>query len=55
MSFTVHKKGDKHRVVVKETGKIARNRSGVPRDGGGHRTKTKAIVQAAILNRVVKK
>lgn len=55
MKHVVRKKAGKFRVVVKGTGRIAKNRNGKARDGGGHSTFTKAAVQAGVLSRVIKR
>lgn len=46
------KRGNKHRVVIAKTGRLARNRYGTVRDGGGHASPQAAQRQAAILTKV---
>jgi hypothetical protein len=49
MPATVRKQGGKFR-VVEPTGKLVRNRGGMPVDGGGHASKAKATRQARAIN-----
>lgn len=46
---TVKRKG-KFRIVEASTGRIAKTKSGKPRDGGGHRSKKKAVAQVRAIN-----
>ena len=50
MPVKTEKRGDKYRVVEAKTGRIARNRSGTPVDGGGHASKAQASSQARAVN-----
>lgn len=52
MTIKVEIRGKKKtaRLVEAETGKIARRESGAPVDGGGHKSKAKAVRQAAHVN-----
>lgn len=50
MPVKVQKKGDKFRVVESATGKVAKNSSGTAIDGGGHRSKDKAVKQVQAVN-----
>lgn len=49
------KRGHKWRVIESETGRLARNDSGTPVDGGGHNFSAKAKDQAAAVNRSLEK
>jgi len=49
MPVKVKKIGSKFRVVEGD-GSIATNRAGTPIDGGGHSTRTKAIMQVGAVN-----
>lgn len=49
MPAHVTKRGDKFRVVEKG-GKLVRNDSGTPIDGGGHKTERMAQKQASAVN-----
>lgn len=49
MPAKVVKRGDKFR-VVEPSGKLVKNRSGSPVDGGGHSSREKAQRQAAAVN-----
>lgn len=44
------KRGDKHRVVEAKTGRVAKTKTGKPRDGGGHQSPAKAKKQARAIN-----
>lgn len=50
MPVTTRKRGNKHRVVKKNSGRIEKTKTGRPRDGGGHRSKAKARRQARAIN-----
>ena len=50
MPVTVSKRGDKHRIIEKDSGRIAKTSKGNPRDGGGHASKAKAQRQARAIN-----
>jgi len=50
MPVKVMKKRDKYRVVESATGKIVRNAAGTALDGGGHRTKIRAVAQVNAIN-----
>ena len=49
MPARVRKQGNKWR-VVEPSGRLVRNNSGKPVDGGGHESKTKAERQARAIN-----
>lgn len=44
------KRGDTHRVVEAETGRIAKSKNGEARDGGGHKSPEKCKKQARAIN-----
>lgn len=46
----VVKRDEKFRVVEVRSGALARNAAGTPVDGGGHRTRAKALDQAQAIN-----
>lgn len=50
MPAKARKIGNKYR-VVHGNNKLVRNKSGGPVDGGGHKTRDKAVAQAAAINR----
>ena len=50
MPVVTKKRGDKYRVIEKETGKIAKNKTGTSLDGGGHKSKAAAEKQASAVN-----
>jgi hypothetical protein len=50
MPLTVRKRGNKYRVVEKETGHIAKNKAGTAIDGGGKPSKASAMKQAQAVN-----
>ena len=50
MPATVQKEGDKWRVVEAKDGSLVRGESGSPVDGGGHDTRSEALVQARAIN-----
>jgi len=45
------KRGPVYRIVEAATGRITRNKSGTSVDGGGHKTREKAMKQASAINR----
>lgn len=45
MPLKVVKRGDKYRLVNKKTNRIEKTKYGKAVDGGGHKTKTKAMKQ----------
>ena len=55
MPVTTKKIGGKYRVVESESGQIAKNRSGTPVDGGGHKTADRATAQARAINASLQK
>jgi hypothetical protein len=50
MPVKVVKKDSKFRVVEARTGKVAKNAAGSPADGGGHRSRAKAVAQVQAIN-----
>lgn len=50
MPVKVYKRRGKYRVVEAANGRIAKTRKGNARDGGGHRSKSKAEAQARAIN-----
>lgn len=50
MPLTVRKRGEKYRVVEKDTGKIAKNAAGTALDGGGKKSKAAVEKQAQAVN-----
>ncbi len=55
MPVTVRKRGSKHRVVEKSTGRISTGSKGNPKDGGGHVSRVKAERQVRAINEGRKK
>lgn len=53
---SVRKMKNKYRLVEKGSSKVARTQAtGSPRDGGGHRSKAKALRQAGYVNSALRK
>jgi hypothetical protein len=53
---SVRKLGNRYRLVEKGSSRIARTQAtGSPRDGGGHRSKGKAMRQAGYINKALRK
>ena len=50
MPVSALQRGNRVRVVETATGRIARNKSGTPVDGGGHSTKAEASRQVRAIN-----
>ena len=50
----VKKIGTKYRVVEEDTRRIERTENRVARDGGGHKSKAKALRQAGYINEYIK-
>lgn len=50
MPVKVMKQGKVYRIVEAESGKVVKNNAGTAVDGGGHKTKPKAVKQAAAIN-----
>ena len=51
MPVKVAKRSGKFRVVKSSTGTIEKNRAGTAVDGGGHRSKVRAVAQVRAINR----
>ena len=49
MPVTVRKRGKMFR-VVESSGAVAKNKAGTAVDGGGHKSKAKAVRQARAIN-----
>jgi hypothetical protein len=49
MPAKVVKRGPKYR-VVEPSGRVVKNKAGTAVDGGGHKTKAKALAQARAIN-----
>ena len=54
MPVRVVKRGELFRLIEAD-GSLAKTENGKPRDGGGHRTKKKAAVQARVINASIAK
>jgi len=50
MPVIIKKRGDRFRIVEKNTGKIAKNKAGTALDGGGHKSKAAADKQRSAVN-----
>lgn len=50
MPVTVRRRGGRYRVVEAATGRVARNRAGTAVDGGGFRSRGRAMAQARAIN-----
>ena len=51
MPVKPEKRGGKYRVVEAGSGRVAKNSSGTAVDGGGHKTRDKALKQCRAINR----
>jgi hypothetical protein len=50
MPLRAARKGDKYRIVETETGRIAKNKAGTAIDGGGFKSRSRAVKQAQAVN-----
>lgn len=50
MPYIIKKRGDKFRIIDKNTGKVARRSTGKPVDGGGKKTKSAVMPQMQAMN-----